>query len=193
MRRDDWLLAQLPIGMMDDDFFCRFVGIFQEMASTLVDGADNVGNILDLNVAPEPMVRWLGSWIGATGIDPSLPSATQRGLVKAAGEMLAWRGTARGLRQLLELISGAPAHIAEGGGVHAEGEGPDDPAWARIHVLSTGWLTHEDFIQIVRDEVPAYVSLEIWAGSHKIWPKVAVDIDLTLPAQPVALEGTAQS
>ena len=27
MTRDDWLLAQLPIGMMEDDFFCRFVGL----------------------------------------------------------------------------------------------------------------------------------------------------------------------
>lgn len=192
MRRDDWLLAQLPIGMMEDDFFCRFVGIFQEMASTLVDGADNVNNVLDLTVAPEPMVRWLGSWIGATGIDPSLPPATQRRLVKAAGEMLAWRGTARGLRQLLELISGAPAHIEEGGGVHAEGEGSPDPAWVRIHVLSTGWLTHEDFLRIVRDEVPAYVALEVWAGSHKIWPKAAIDLTAA-PSQQVALEGTAQS
>lgn len=191
MRRDDWLLAQLPIGMMDDDFFCRFVGIFQEMASTLVDGADNIGNILDLTVAPEPMVQWLGSWIGMTAIDRSLPSTMQRRLVQAAGEMLAWRGTARGLRQLLELISGAPAHIAEGGGVHAEGEGSADPAWVRIHVLSTGWLTHEDFVRIVRDEVPAYVSLEVWAGSHKIWPKAT--IDLTAPSQHVALEGTALS
>ncbi|MDQ1748207.1 MAG: hypothetical protein QOD07_2470 [Frankiaceae bacterium] len=191
MRRDDWLLAQLPIGMTDDDFFCRFVGIFQEMASTLVDGADNIGNVLDLTVAPEPMVRWLGSWIGMTAIDPSLPPATQRRMVKAAGEMLAWRGTARGLRQLLELISGAPAHIAEGGGVHAEGEGPADPAWVRIHVLSTGWLTHEDFLRIVRDEVPAYVALEVWAGSHKIWPPLAIDI--TAPIEPVALEGTVQT
>jgi len=191
MRRDDWLLAQLPIGMTDDDFFCRFVGIFQEMASSLVDGADNIGNVLDLTVAPEPMVQWLGSWIGATGVDPTLPSTMQRRLVKAAGEMLAWRGTVRGLRTLLELISGAPAHIAEGGGVHPEGEGLADPAWVRIHVLSTGWLTQDDFVRIVRDEVPAYVALEIWAGSHKIWPKAA--IDLTVPSAPVALEGTSQS
>jgi hypothetical protein len=58
-------------------------------------------------------------------------------------------------------------------------------------VLSTGWLTHEDFLRIVRDEVPAYVALEVWAGSHKIWPKAA--IDLTAPVEAVALEGTAQS
>jgi phage tail-like protein len=191
MRRDDWLLAQLPIGMMEDDFFCRFVGIFQEMASTLVDGADNIGNVLDLTVTPEPMVQWLGSWIGAVGVDTSLPSSTQRRLVRAAGEMLAWRGTVRGLRQLLELISGAPAHIEEGGGVHAEGDAPVEPAWVRVHVLSTGWLTEEDFLRIVRDEVPAHAALEVWAGSQKIWPKAA--IDLTASSRRVALEGTSQS
>jgi hypothetical protein len=32
--------------------------------------------------------------------------------------------------------------------------------------------------------------LEVWAGSHQIWPKAS--IDLTAPSQPVALEGTAQ-
>ena len=192
MRHDNWLLAQLPIGMTEDEFFCRFVGIFQEMASTLVDGADNITNVMDLTVAPEPMVQWLGSWIGAAAIDPTLPATTQRRLVKVAGEMLAWRGTVRGLRQLLELISGAPAHIAEGGGVHADGEAAADPAWVRIHVLSTGWLTVDDFVRIVRDEVPAYVALEIWAGSHKIWPKAAIDLTVG-SGQPAALEGTAQT
>jgi len=180
------------VGMVDDDFFVRFVAIFQQAAGQTLEGVDNIDNVLDVTVAPDPMVRWLGSWIGATGIDPSLPSSTQRRLVKAAGEMLAWRGTARGLRQFLELVSGAPAHIEEGGGVHAEGEGSPDPAWVRIHVLTTGWLTHEDFLRIVRDEVPAYVALEVWAGSHKIWPKATIDLTAE-PSQQVALEGTAQS
>ena len=73
MRRDDWLLGQLPMGMLEDDFFARFVGIFQEVSTTFLDDVDNLDNIVDVTVAPEGVVRWLGSWLGVESIDSSLP------------------------------------------------------------------------------------------------------------------------
>ncbi len=65
-RRDDWLLGQLPMGMLEDDFFARFVGIFQEVATTYLDGVDNLENVVDVTVAPESVVRWLGGGWGST-------------------------------------------------------------------------------------------------------------------------------
>ena len=41
-RSPQWLLNQLPVGMLDGDFFVRFVSIFQELGGTLLEDADNI-------------------------------------------------------------------------------------------------------------------------------------------------------
>src|SRR4051812_8783714 len=127
MRRDDWLLGQLPMGMLEDDFFARFVGIFQEVATTFVDDVDNLENVVDVTVAPEAVVRWLGAWLGIDSIDSSLPHELQRRIVIESGRFLAWRGTRNGLQRFLQLVSGGPREIEETrGGVRAGG-GPRQP------------------------------------------------------------------
>jgi len=81
-RRDDWLIGQLPMGMLDDDFFLRYASIFEEVATSFLEGADNVTNILDVTVAPAEFVRWLGTWIGLESVDSSLDESLQRRLVR---------------------------------------------------------------------------------------------------------------
>ena len=169
-RNPDWLVHQLPVGMLDSDFFVRFVSIFQELASTLLDDADNIEHTVDVTVAPEPMVRWLGSWIGTDSIDPSLDDEVQRRIVAGAASTLTWRGTVRGLTQFLELVSGGPAAVEDGGGVWPDGGAPADTAWVRMHVESTGWLNERDFVALVRDEIPAHVYAELWVGPRRVWP-----------------------
>ena len=170
VRRDDWVLAQLPVGMVEDDFFVRFVSIFQELATTIVDGVDNLENVIDVTVAPEPMVRWLASWIGIDSVDASLPHSLQRRIVQTSARMLAWRGTRHGLRQFLELTSGGPVEIEDSGGVFAEGSAPDGPPWVRMRVASTGWLPEADFVALVRDEIPAHVGIELWVDGRQVMP-----------------------
>lgn len=170
MRRDDWLLAQLPVGMVEDDFFVRFVSIFQEVATTLLNGADNVEHVLDPTVAPDSMVRWLGSWIGTDAIDPSLPVDLQRRTVVTAARTLAWRGTRRGLVEFLSLLSRGPVDVQDSGGVFGEGSCPDDPPWVAVHVETTGGLTEPDFLALVRDQIPAHVYAEVWVGERRVWP-----------------------
>ena len=105
----DWLVHQLPVGMVEDEFLVRFLSIFQDVADTVVDQIDNLPHMFDPTVAPLPMVRTLGGWLGLDWIDPSLPDALQRRIVREYFALLRWRGTQRGMRQLLELISEAPA------------------------------------------------------------------------------------
>lgn len=168
-RSRHWMLDQLPVGMLDTDFFVRFVSIFQELGGTLLDDADNVDNVVDLGVAPDAMVRWLGSWIGSDTIDPSLPDELQRRIVRSAAHTLAWRGTRRGLTLFLELASGGPAEVTDGGGVWRAGDAPDDTAWVRMCVESTGWLPEPDFVELVRDEVPAHTRAELYVGARRVW------------------------
>jgi phage tail-like protein len=169
-RSSQWLLNQLPVGMLDADFFVRFVSIFQTVGSSMLENADNIDYLTDVTVAPDAMVRWLGSWIGTDTIDPSLEDELQRRIVASAAATLTWRGTVAGLKRFLELSSGGPADVVDGGGVWRDGEAPSDTAWVRMTVQSTGWMDENDFIDLVRDEVPAHVYPELFVGERRIWP-----------------------
>lgn len=174
-RRSDWLIGQLPMGMLDDDFFVRFVSMFQEVATTLLDGADNIPNTVDVTVAPPELVRWLGSWLAIDSIDPSLPEELQRALVRAASRTLAWRGTRRGLEDYLEVLTGAPAEVTESGAVIRELPDDDAPELERprtvgIRVHSIGWLSEEDFVDLVADEIPANVQWSLHLDDRQLWP-----------------------
>ncbi len=168
-RSPDWLLNQLPVGMLDSEFFVRFLRIFQELGDTLLADADNIDNIADLTVAPDALVRWLGSWIGVGAIDPSLPEELQRRIVASSAATLAWRGTPAGLTRFLELASDGPARVVDGGGVWRDGEAPAATSWVRMEVESTGWLPEADFVAMVRDEVPAHVRAELHVGTRCVW------------------------
>ena len=163
------MLNQLPVGMLDDPFFVRFVALFQELARPLLEDADNIERAVDPTVAPEPMLRWMGSWIGLNSIDPQLPADLQRLIVRSSARTLAWRGTKAGLTEFLQMTSGAPAEVTEGGGVWREGESPADTAYVRMSVASTGWLPAKDFIALLRDEIPAHVRAELWVAGRLAW------------------------
>ncbi len=172
MRRDDWLLAQLPMGMLEDDFFCRFVRIFQEVAGTYLDDLDNLDHLVDPSVAPTPFLPYLGSWLGVRSIDPSLADRLQRRIVQESSTMLAWRGTHRGLVQFLELVCDGPVEVTETGGVYREGDSPVTPARVEIRVPDTGWTSAEDFVALVLDEIPANIPTQIFVAGELVWPEL---------------------
>ena len=170
MRRDDWLLHQLPVGMVEDDFLARFLMIFQNVADTELHQIDTLQHMFDPNVAPDAMVRALGTWIGIDWIDSSLPDELQRRIVLEYSDLVQWRGTSRGLRQLLELISLEPAVVHDSGGVFLENDAPAQPPHVKLYVASAGWATEPDLIRIVRAELPASVTFELHCGARRIWP-----------------------
>lgn len=169
-RRKDWMLGQLPMGMLDDDLFVRFVSMFQEIATSFVEGADNISNVADPTVAPEPALSWLASWLGVTWIEPTLTAGLQRRLVRECGNALEWRGTRRGLETILAAVTGGEVAVAESGGVRRGADPPvpaPDPV-VRVEVSSTGWMSDADFAQLVADAVPANVRCEIVVGGREI-------------------------
>ncbi len=174
-RRADWLVNQLPVGMLDDDFFYRFVSIFQEEAGTYLDGIDNLGNIVDPAVAPPSMVRFMAGWLALPPINPSLDETYQRHLVRAASKLLRWRGTQQGLKGILELITGGAVEIADNGGVFRQGEEGIRRPEVNIRVESTGWLPEAAFLEFVRDEVPANASVALVIGEREIWSLGALE------------------
>jgi phage tail-like protein len=167
-RHPRWLVDQLPVGMAQSDFFVRFVSIFQELASGLLDDADLVEHVPDVTVTPVPMLRTLAGWIGVDSVDVSLREDLQRLIVRSSARSLAHRGTAAGLRAFAEMLSGSPAEVVDGGGVWREGEAPGDVAWVKLTIAGTGHLSEDEFVALVRDEVPAHVRIELWVGKRRV-------------------------
>ncbi len=170
MRNKDWLIQQLPVGMVDDDFLVRFLSIFQDVTNTVFHQLDTLPHMFDPTVAPDAMVRQMGNWIGIDAIDPSLPDVLQRETVLQYAKLLPWRGTRRGMMDLLEAISGGPVTVIDSGGVYHEGEAPAAPPHVRLEAESTGWLDDAGLVQIVRDELPATVTFELVIAGRTIWP-----------------------
>lgn len=168
-RSPQWLLNQLPVGLLDSDFFVRFVSMFQELGDSMLDNADNIDNLLDVTVAPPEVVRWLGSWIGVDSVDPSLPEDLQRHIVAGSARSLRWRGTRQGIEEFLRMTTGGECEVIDGGGVWEAGEAPVDVAWVQMKVETTGWLAEQDFVALVRDELPAHVRAQLFVGSRLIW------------------------
>lgn len=170
-RREDWLVNQLPTGMIADDFFVRLVRIFQTQAKTLLSHADTLPHLVDPRIAPIEMVRYMARWLGTDSIDDSYGETAERAVLSMVATTLPWRGTRYALTRLLELYSGGPATITDGGGIFEEGRVPDDVAWVRLEVTSSGPLPIEDFVALVLDEVPAHVRTEIVVGGSRVWPQ----------------------
>ena len=174
MRRDDWLIHQLPVGMAEDGFLVRFLTIFQQVSDTVVHQIDTLPHMFDPTVAPPAMVRAMAEWIGVDWVDSSLDDRLQRSLVLEYAQQMQWRGTKRGLRRLLRSLSGgADVSVTDSGGVFAEGEAPNAPPHVRLDMSSAGWCPIGDLVRIVRDELPAAVTFDLWVAGDKVWPAAA--------------------
>lgn len=171
MRRDDWLIHQLPVGMTEDDFLRRFLSIFQTVGDTVLDQIDVIDRQFDPTVAPATMVREMGRWIGLEWLDSSHSDEVQRRAVLEYASLLRWRGTKRGMEALLRFMSGdGEVLIDDTGGVYAEGEAPRRPSHVRMAMSGSILSQTDDVIRIIRSELPASVTFELAIAGEVVWP-----------------------
>ena len=165
-----WLVRQLPVAMLQDDFLVRFASIFEEVAGTLVHSVDTIGVAADLSLTPEEFVPWLGRWIGAPAdpqdsllAGPGAAGSRQRDWVRAQARVLSARGTRTGLQEVLrELAGGHPVEVVDGGGVYREGRCPEgDTGWVRVRMPLPGPADPQDVLDLIRAEVPIGVEAEL--------------------------------
>lgn len=163
-----WLARQLPEHVVDDPFLRRFVGIFEEVADSVRVHADALPHLADLDVTPEPMLRWLGRWFALSVVDESVDVARQREMVAGVGAALAWRGTARGLADLLAAVTGGEVTVWDSGGIFVEGEAPGGGRFVWIEIDEVdGWVA-EHLVELVRREVPADAGFELAIAGHVV-------------------------
>ncbi len=182
-RNPDWLLDQLPRGMHDDDFMMRYLRIFQQMGDTYLETIDSLDHVFDPSVAPTPMIRVLGSWIGLEYLDAELPDEVQRTLTREYSRLVAWRGTAHGLRLLLSAVVGPGVTVRDDAAAFyvptpTENEWEETPPGLRSHVViqmpaapaNGHWASNADILRIVQMELPATVTFELRRGPDRLWP-----------------------
>lgn len=109
----------MPALYQEDDFTNRFVSAFDEVLATILQTVDSVDAYFDPTLAPMDFVAWLAQWVGLE-LDENWSDEQQRRLVGRAVELASWRGTARGLVDLLRIYAGLPEEaieIEDNGGV----------------------------------------------------------------------------
>jgi len=165
-----WLVNILPLGMQSDDFLVRFLSIFEDVATTLRASADSVSRIADVNVTSAEMVRYLGDWVGAAGVDARLPERVQRNIVLAAGATISGRGTAWALRRMLEAITDGVVEVFDRGGVFRDGGAPVGPSDVYVRASSTGHVRPDRFVDLVLSAVPADAPITIEVAGRVLYP-----------------------
>lgn len=107
-------LECLPAIYSDDDFMGRFLLVFEEIMGPIERIADNRHHYFDTRLAPPDMLPWLAQWVGLV-LDERWSEERRRQLIRAAVELYSWRGTKRGLREMIRLYTGCEAKIDEPG------------------------------------------------------------------------------
>jgi len=105
----------LPGLFQDDDLVQRFVGGLDEVLAPVVGVLDSGDAYVDPWLTPPDFLAWLAQWVGVD-LDTSWPEERQRAYVAQAADLYAWRGTAYGLRRLVEVTTGVRPEIRETGG-----------------------------------------------------------------------------
>ncbi|HEV2860989.1 MAG TPA: phage tail protein [Pyrinomonadaceae bacterium] len=94
------------------DFLERFLSIFESMSLEVEQEIDGVAKYFDPRAVDGEFLDWLGTWLAVLR-DYNWPEEKRRELLRRAFRLYSARGTARGLVQLVELLTGGRASVVE--------------------------------------------------------------------------------
>jgi phage tail-like protein len=102
----------LPAIYYQDNLMGRLLMLFESFWAPIEQQTKTVPFYFDPRMTPATFLPWLASWLELV-LDERLPEDRQRRLVQAAVALYRKRGTKDGLREYLELYTGASVHITE--------------------------------------------------------------------------------
>jgi phage tail-like protein len=147
--------------MAQDRVLRAFAGGAEEVGDSVRRRIESIEHQLDIGLASPGMLRFVAGWLGLA-LDPADDVDHQRAVVRATGSVLGWRGTRRGVEDLLQALTGGRAEVTDGGGIFAPGD--DLPAASeivRVEVDSTGPLSEDQVRAYLADELPAGAVLDL--------------------------------
>lgn len=162
---------ELPALFQDDDVAQAFTSGLDVVLAPIFLTLDAIDSYVDPWLAPPDFLTWIGEWVSAE-YDEALPETRQRALVARSAELLGWAGTARGLGDLLELLTGRRPEIEETGGAGwslEPGGAMPGSADARVTVrvqvedLPAAGPAREDRLERVRKVVASYLPAHVVA------------------------------
>jgi phage tail-like protein len=155
--------SYLPAMLQADEFCVRFTEGLDPVLAPVLSTIDNVDAYVDPWLTPPDFLDWLAGWFGLE-LHATWPEERRRALVANALELGRWRGTVIGLALLIELYTGAPAEIDDGGGTVAS-EDPAQPLPGAPASLVTVTYTEGPEVdgvrlqRLLRDAVPAHLGI----------------------------------
>ena len=109
-------LRYLPATYQEDpmgrDFLERFLSIFESMSLEIEEKIAQINRYWDVEAVDREFLDWLASWLAIVN-DDRWPEEKQRKLLKQAFQLYKLRGTKKGLRRIIEIVTGREVQIVE--------------------------------------------------------------------------------
>jgi phage tail-like protein len=156
----------LPAVYQGDDLTQRMTAGFDRVLAPIFATLDCFGSYLDPRLAPADFVEWLADWVGLA-LDENWSPARQREVLAATVRLYGWRGTKRGISELVRLYTGLEPEIVDSGGVswsqQPDGQPPDSTEQA-VQIRISAGAAAVDLVRldaVVAAAIPAHVRHEI--------------------------------
>jgi phage tail-like protein len=107
--------ATLPGAYLDDPLAQIWCDAVDVGLAPVITTLDSFWGYLDPQTVPEDMLRWLASWV-MVAVDDLRDPQRRRKVIASAHELHRWRGTARGVREAVEVVFDQEPEIEESGG-----------------------------------------------------------------------------
>lgn len=110
---DNFMYAFPEIYQEWNGFFHRYLSVFSSIYNDFQERIDTVDQILDLDSAPEELLRLLAKWMGADAEVNFLSGRKLRTFVKEIHKLNKWKGTRKALQRVIEIVLDDQAVIVE--------------------------------------------------------------------------------
>ncbi|MBW3578951.1 MAG: phage tail protein [Actinobacteria bacterium] len=164
------LATALPAVYQGEGFTERFLSAFDDALAPVMSTLENLDAYLDPSLCPPDFLPWLAGWVGLE-LDENWTLAQQRRLVATTVELLQWRGTRRGLVELIQRFLGIGEdhiEVTDSGGVTwsvAPGSAPPvstpPTLKVRVRVASPDEVDDRRLEHLVAASTPAHVTYEV--------------------------------